>query len=342
MTIVHPLNADRVRDWDDFVARCPTATFFHRAGWRRVVEEAFGHKTHYLFAEKDGRITGVLPIVHIASRLFGNGLVSNAFGVYGGPAVSDPEALAPLDAAAAALMDEKGAGYLEYRSLERLHPDWPCKDELYVTFRRPIDPDREKNLKAIPRKQRAVVRQALERPLAAELDPDTDRFFAIYAQSVRNLGTPVFSPRYFRLLKEEFGEDCQVMIVSHDGMPVTALISFFFRDEVLPYYAGGLPEARKTGAFDFMYWRVICDAAERGIKTYDFGRSKVGTGHFAFKKNWGFTPQPIFHEYRLPNGGAPPDVNPLNPKYQLFIAAWKRLPLAVANRLGPLIARDLG
>ena len=340
--IVRELTADRFAEWDDFVARCETATFFHRAGWQRVIAESFGHRTHYLYAEQNGTIRGVLPLVHIASRLFGNTLVSNAFCVYGGPAALDEAARAALDRSATALLSQLGADCLEYRQLARTHPDWPCKDGLYATFRRAIDPDPDANLKAIPRKQRAVVRQSLERNLAVEEDATVDRFFDLYALSVRNLGTPVFAKRYFANLKRVFGGDCEVLVVLHDGKPVCGVMSFYFRDEVLPYYAGASPAVRGLGGYDFMYWHLLRQGAQRGLRIFDFGRSKAGTGAFAFKKNWGFAPQPIFHEYQLKPGCSIPDINPLNPKYRLFIAAWKRLPLPIANALGPVIARDLG
>jgi FemAB-related protein (PEP-CTERM system-associated) len=340
--VVRGLTADRIAAWDDFVASCGAATFFHRAGWQRVIAESFGHRTHYLYAERDGEIRGVLPLVRIASRLFGSSLVSNAFGVYGGPAALDAAARRALDDAAVALMRSLGADCLEYRQLVRSHPDWPCRDDLYATFRRAIDPDPASNLKAIPRKQRAVIRQSLTHGLTVADDPDIERFFALYALSVRNLGTPVFAKRYFAALKREFGSDCEVLIALHGGKPVCAVMSFYFRDEVLPYYAGAGAAARQLGAYDFIYWHILRAAAERGLKIFDFGRSKLGTGAFAFKKNWGFAPQPIFHEYQLKPGQAIPDINPLNPKYRLFIQIWKRLPLPIANRLGPLIARDLG
>ncbi len=340
--VVRALTADRVASWDDFATGCGEATFFHRAGWQHVIAQSFGHRTHYLYVEQDGVILGILPLVHVASRLFGNSLVSNAFGVYGGPAALDPQARAALDRAAIALMKSLGADCLEYRQLARAHPDWPCRDNLYATFRRPIDPDPEVNLKAIPRKQRAVIRQSLARGLTIVADSGIERFFALYALSVRNLGTPVFAKRYFANLKREFGTDCEVLIAEHDGQPVCGVMSFYFRDEVLPYYAGASPAARNLGAYDLIYWHLLREAAVRGLKIFDFGRSKHGTGAFAFKKNWGFSPQPIFHEYQLKPGQAIPDINPLNPKYRLFINAWKRLPLPIANTLGPLIARDLG
>jgi FemAB-related protein (PEP-CTERM system-associated) len=339
---IRELTPDRADDWDAFVLRCPEATFFHRAGWQQVVERSFGHRTYYLYAEQDGAIRGVLPLVHIKSRLFGNSLISNAFCVYGGPAALDDAARAALDRRAIGLMTTLGADCLEYRQLARTHPDWPAKDGLYATFRRAIDPDPDVNLKAIPRKQRAVVRQSLERNLTVAENDGLDRFFALYGESVRNLGTPVFGKRFFRNLKEVFGADCAILTVLHDDKPVCSVMSFYFRDEVLPYYAGATPAVRTLGGYDFMYWHLLSDGARRGLKLFDFGRSKHGTGAFSFKKNWGFTPQPIFHEYQLKPGGVIPDINPLNPKYRLFINAWKRLPLPVANIIGPLIARDLG
>lgn len=328
--------------WDAFVVGCPEATFFHRFGWREVVTRAFGHRTHYLLAERGGAVCGVLPLVHIRSRLFGNALVSNAFCVYGGPAAGDDEARAALDGGAASLMDRLGTDHLEYRLLRRLHPDRPCKEGFYATFRRTIGADPEKNLKAIPRKQRAVVRQSLERDLRLEHDDGIERFHAIYAESVHGLGTPVFGRALFRELRRVFRDDCRIVTVLHEGRPVTTCLSFYFRDEVLPYYAGGLAAARSTGAYDFMYWQIMSEAAAEGRRVFDFGRSKIGTGAFSFKKNWGFTPLPLFHEFRLKPGHAIPENNPLNPKFRLFIAAWKKLPLAVANLAGPLIAKDLG
>lgn len=341
---VHGLEDTGAARWDAFVDATSSATFFHRAGWRRVIEQAFGHRCYFAYAERDGEICGVLPLAHVNSRIFSNGLISNAFGVYGGPAVSDPAAAAALDAYAIDLMDRVGADFVEYRCRERSRADWQCKDDLYVTFRRSIDPSSEVNLKAIPRKQRAVVRKALKAGVLSDaLDDDVERLYRVYATSVRNLGTPVFSKRYFRILKEEFGTDCEVLTVTDpDDQPVAAVMSFFFRDEVLPYYGGGTAEARRYGANDFMYWRVMERSLERGCRLFDFGRSKAGTGSFSFKKNWGFVPQPLHYEFNLRNGSEVPDVNPLNPKYQLFIALWKRRPLPVANAFGPFIVRNLG
>jgi len=333
-------DSDRDR-WEAFVAACPEATFFHRFGWRRVVEEGLRHRTRFLLAERDGALAGVLPLAQVRSLLFGHNLVSLPCCVYGGVAATDPDAVRALTDAACRLAQDLGVDALEMRNLAPREPNWPRKD-LYVTFRKEITADPEANMKAIPRKQRAVVRKAIQAGLAARQVQDLDRFFGIYAASVRNLGTPVFPRKYFRLLSEEFGPDCELAVVSHAGQDIASVMSFYFRDQVLPYYGGSLPAARGVGGNDFMYWDLMSRAGARGVRLFDYGRSKQGAGSYSFKKNWGFEPQPLHYEYHLVRAKEVPQVNPNNPKYHYFIETWKRLPLAVANAIGPFLARNLG
>ncbi len=220
--------------WDEFVSGCAEATFFHRAGWKTVIERAFGHRTKFLYAEAGGRIEGVLPLAEMKSILFGHALVSLPFCVYGGIAAESERARRALDEAAGALAEEWRVDHLEYRSLAPHHPEWAHTD-LYVTFRKAIDPDVERNLSEIPRKQRAMVRKGIKAGLKSETDEGVERFFAAYAHSVHRLGTPVFSKRYFQTLREVFGPDCEVLTVTGDGRLVASVMSFYFRDEVLPY-----------------------------------------------------------------------------------------------------------
>lgn len=327
--------------WDRFVFGCPAATFFHRAGWKEVIERAFGHRTHFLLAEENGAIQGVLPLAEIDSRLFGHSLSSLPFCVYGGIIASTEPARQALDLAAQRLAASRNVDFLEYRNMAPFHTDWPSKD-LYVTFRKEIDPDLEQNMLAIPRKQRAMVRKGIKAGLVSEIDDGVERFFSVFADNVHRHGTPALPKRYFALLKEIFGSDCEVLTVVKDGQVLSSVLSFYFRDEVLPYYAGDTLDARDVAANDFKYWELMRRACERGIKVFDYGRSKRGTGPFDFKKNWGFEPQPLCYEYQLHRAKAVPDTNPLNPKYRLFIKLWQHLPLSVANAIGPHIVRNLG
>lgn len=339
---IRQLDADNRQRWDRFVDGCPEATFFHQSGWQEVIRRAFNHDTYFLYAEADGKIQGVLPLGHIRSHLFSNALISAPFCVYGGIAANTVQARIALEQAACSLADSLAVDYLEIRNRERLHPDWPTKDNLYVTFRKAIAPDPDANMKAIPRKQRAMVRKGIQAGLVSEIDESVERFYAVYSESVRNLGTPVFALKYFRILKEVFGEDCEVLTVTQDGHAVASVMSFYFRDEVLPYYGGGTAGAREVKGNDFMYWEVMRRACRRGIRIFDYGRSKIDTGSYSFKKNWGFESEPLHYEYRLIKAKEIPDINPLNPKYRLFINLWRHLPLSMSRLLGPIISRNLG
>ncbi len=337
-----PNDATEAARWDAYVMTCPEATFFHRAGWQNIVREVFHHDTYFLYAEAGGVIQGVLPLGHVNSWLFGNSLVGLPFAVYGGVAASTLQAAQALECEAQALAGRLGVGHLEWRNMTRRHPSWPEQD-VYVTFRKAILPNEEANMLAIPRKQRAMVRKGIQHGLRSEIDNDVDRFFDLYADNVRRHGTPAMPKRYFDALLSEFGPDCEVLTVTTtEGRALSSVLSFYFRDEVLPYYAGDDESARHLAANDFKYWELLRRACGRGLRVFDYGRSKQGTGSYAFKKNWGFEPSPLHYEYCLYKRATIPQTNPSNPKYRLLIAAWRRLPLPVANWLGPMVVRSLG
>lgn len=338
---IHTLGlADEPR-WDDFAAAAPAATFFHRSGWRRVIEQGAGLSTHYLYAEEQGTVTGILPMAHVHSRLFGNALVSTPFCVEGGAVASDAATRQALETAANDLGRSLGVDWVEFRNTADSGSGRPQK-ALYALFRKAIDRDEAALLATIPRKQRAVIRKAETKGLECRPSADPDQFYDLYAESVRNLGTPVFPRSLFRQLPEVFGDACRILEVRHQGRPLAAVLSFYFRDAVMPYYVGAKPESRGLHAQDYLYWQLMRNAAEEGRRCFDFGRSKVGTGAYGYKRHWGVEPQPLHYEYELIRAVQVPDLNPLNPKYRLFIALWKRLPLPLSKLIGPPLARHLG
>jgi FemAB-related protein (PEP-CTERM system-associated) len=328
--------------WDAFVLACPQASFFHLAGWARALDRVFHHPLYLLYAERAGRIEGVLPLAQVKSMLFGHAVVSLPFAVYGGVAADNTEAASALEAEAARLTQQLGAQHLELRHVERRHADWPMQD-LYVTFRKPILPEEEANMLAIPRKQRAMVRKGIKNGLVSRIDPGVDRFFALYADNVHRHGTPALPKRWFQALCDEFGADCDVLTVeSAEGKPLSSVLSFYFRGELLAYYAGDDESARDLACNDFKYWELMRHGLARGCTVFDYGRSKLGTGPYAFKKNWGFEPTPLHYEYQLYKRDAVPQNNPNNPKYKLLIETWRRMPIGLANALGPMLVRSLG
>jgi FemAB-related protein (PEP-CTERM system-associated) len=327
--------------WDSFVAAAPGGTFFHLSGWRDVIERVGGHRTHYLCASRNGTITGVLPLAEVKSALFGHSLVSTPFCVYGGAVAATERDRVALEQHARALAERLNVDYLELRNIEASAGSWESK-ELYVTFRKTIVADDDANMKAVPRKQRAMIRKGIEAGLTSNVDRDVDRFYDMYAISVRNLGTPVLAKRFFAALLDQFGEAVDILTVTQGRKPVSSVLSFYFRDEVLPYYGGGIVAARDVKANDFMYWELMRHAVKRGVALFDFGRSKVGTGSYRFKTHWGFEPQALKYQYHLVRSLRVPDLSPLNPKYRAMIATWKRLPVPITRIIGPWVARYLG
>lgn len=340
--MINMLDQTRFNDWDSYITSSENSTFFHMSGWKKIVEDALGHDVHYYYYEQEGKIKGVLPLTHVKSMLFGNALISSAFCVYGGIVADNQQIFDELDQFACQLADKLGVDYLEFRYKSVQVQDRPRK-QLYVTFRKDMYEDVERNMQSIPRKQRAMIRYGIEVGLTSQVDLDVDDFYFLYSQSVRNLGTPVLPKKYFQVLKDVFGDNCEILTVKdRDGNSISSVMSFYFKDEILPYYGGGGPLARQLKANDFMYWEVMKRAVNRGVKIFDFGRSKEGTGSYRFKKHWGFEPQALSYEYYLVKTDNIPDVNPLNPKYQYFIAAWKKLPLVVSQVVGPFLAKNLG
>jgi FemAB-related protein (PEP-CTERM system-associated) len=328
-----------------FVHGHPDGTPFHLPAWSAAVARGCRQHSHYLVAEAGSTIQGVLPLTEIQSQLFGRALVSAGFGVGGGILADTPEAAASLAEAAWELARQLGCPTLELRG--GVHPGagWHDESATYLDFARPLAADETAELAAIPRKQRAEVRKSLE----AELDvsagchrDDVDAHYAVYAESVRNLGTPVFPRALFAEVLGEFGNSADVLIVRHRGSAVAGVLSLYWNGTVYPYWGGGTLAARALRANDRMYFALMNHARERGCTRFDFGRSKVGTGAAAYKKNWGFEGLPLTYYRRTADGATPRVINPLSPKYRLQIALWRKLPLPVANIVGPWISRGLG
>jgi FemAB-related protein (PEP-CTERM system-associated) len=328
--------------WDRYVLGHPDATFFHLWGWRCVVERTFGYRPIYLAAgDRDG-VRGALPLFEVRNLLFGRSLVSVPFAVLGGVCADDPETAGALLRAAVLEAEMRKVRYLELRNARPVGGRFVRKD-LYVTFERPIDRDPDRNMAAIPRNQRRSIRIGQKAGLESrvggkELLPG---FYDVYAHSVRNLGTPVFPRPLFENLLDEFGEACRILSVWHEGTMVAAVMTFFFRDRVMPYYGGALRQTFPLAANDFMYWELMQYAAARGFSVFDFGRSKRDSGSYHFKRHWGFEPVPLAYEYHLVTQKHVPDTSPRNPAFSLPIRLWKRLPVPVTKVVGPWIARSL-
>ncbi|MEO5938555.1 MAG: FemAB family XrtA/PEP-CTERM system-associated protein [Sphingomonas sp.] len=332
---------------DDYVRRHPDATPFQLSGWNVAVARACGQIAHCLIAQTaDGEIVGVLPLTEIRSALFGKALVSTGFAVDGGILTRRDAVAEALAASAWALAEKLGCPSLELRGGPAPGKDWIVDDTTYLGFSRDLAADDEAQLLAIPRKQRAEVRKSLDGELQVTIGnrpKDLAMHYAVFSESVRNLGTPVFPAKLFREIAKELGDRADVVTVSHRGTPHASVFSLYLNGTVYPFWGGGTREARALKANDRLYYELMRHARpNKGCTRYDFGRSKAGTGVAAFKKNWGFEGVPLRYAKRVAPGETPREMNPMSPKYRLQVAVWKRLPLWLANTMGPVIAKGLG
>jgi FemAB-related protein (PEP-CTERM system-associated) len=342
--IAEPDDAQHI---DAFVRAHPESTPFHRTAWSRAVAKGCGQKAHYLIAEAgDGAIAAVLPMTEVGSSLFGRALVSSGFAVDGGVLCRSDAAAEKLVAHALTLAIDLKCPTVELRGGPLPQSGWYIDETNYQGFARDLAKDDEAELLAIPRKQRAEVRKALGFDLTVDIgtaQQDRDAHYAVYATSVRNLGTPVFPRALFNAMLAEFGDDADILTVRHQGRAIASVLSLYHNGTVMPYWGGGTADARTWRGNDMMYYALMLHARQdKACTRFDFGRSKTGTGPAAFKRNWGFEPQVLTYAKYAADGQKPREINPLNPKYRLQVQLWQKLPLWIANRVGPFIAKGLG
>jgi FemAB-related protein (PEP-CTERM system-associated) len=335
-TRVEPLAA---RDeWEAFVHATPGATFFHRVGWKEVLEQSFGFRAHYLAARRDGDLVGVLPLCELRPPLGKPRLLSLPFAVEAGISAADDAARRALEDAAITHAQAIGARSLELR--DGLGGDaFQVQADLYCRFRRSLSPCDAENFARIPRKQRRMIRLGQRSGLCARVDADIDVFYDLYARSQRRLGTPLLPRRYFEALRRHFAEASLILTVWHAKTAVAAVFSFLFGDRILPYYAGSREDYFRYAINDFMYWELMRLARQRGITIFDFGRSRRGSGAFHFKRHWGFEPEPLGYRIRSFGSGTAPRRTVDDPRVRILRWGWKRLPLALTTKIGPLFAR---
>tara|TARA_R110002167_G_scaffold185375_2_gene385952 strand:+ start:1196 stop:2242 length:1047 start_codon:yes stop_codon:yes gene_type:complete len=335
--------AEDLARWDAFVDQCERGSFFHLSGWKQIVEQVFKHKSHFMFAEQDGAIVGVLPLVEQKSFLFGHTLVSTPFCVYGGVASDSDDVMVFLEDKAIELAQHLSVDYLELRYPFARNNAAYTEKCAHSAFGCVIPEDDEAILAAVKKKQRANIRHSLKNNLTHRVDKDTSTAYQVYSESVRNLGTPVFSASYFGALQQIFGERCDVLTVEHQGRAVSSVLSFYYKGQVLPYYGGGLDEARALKSNDYMYYQLMCSAkSSKQTNYFDFGRSKDDSGAFKYKRTWGMEPQPLHYMFYLVKATELPNLSPNNPKYKFFINMWKKLPVAVSRFIGPFLSKYLG
>jgi len=338
-TVTVATEADRAA-WDAYVATAHDATGYHEWAWREVFARAFGHDAVYLAArDAGGAVRGVLPIVVIKSLLFGKTMTSLPFVNYGGVLADDDVVANALVDAAGVEARARGAKHVELRHFGRRFPELPCKAHK-VTMRLALQPGMWDRL---DRKVRNQVRKAEKSELTvdrggAELLGD---FYAVFTRNMRDLGTPVYARRFFDEVLRAFPGRARVLVVRLKGAPIAAGITYRTGGLIEVPWASSIREHNNLCPNHLLYWHAIETAVAEGVGVFDFGRSTPDEGTYKFKEQWGAEPVALHWEYWLPSGSAVPDQTPKNPKFRLAIETWKRLPLWLANAMGPKIVRGI-
>jgi FemAB-related protein (PEP-CTERM system-associated) len=308
--------------------------------WKRIIEKAFKYESRYLFIEERGSIRGVLPLFMVSNVLFGRCLISTPIAVYGGVCADDERMSGQLRRAACQMAERERVQYLELREQRPIAEQGFQTKKLYVTFDLELPRNLDELLRGFPRDTRYMIRKAQKHDLQAVVDNrQLDAFYEVYSRSFANLGTPVFSKRLFRIVLDELGDQCELTTVWQGKKALAAVLSFRFRDWILPYFGGSLPESRPFAANNFMYYEVMRRALEGGVRYFDFGRSKLGSGSYAFKTQWNMRERSLPYQFFLVRRKSMPNFSPANPKFTLAISLWKGLPLSVTRLLGPAMVR---
>ncbi len=330
------------QDWDQYVEEHPEGSFFHLFGWGEVIKSTYGYEPVYLVARRHDRVVGLALFVDVKAPLLGRSLISTAFTVGGGPIGDDPAVVDALGQSIIQIGEDRRVQYIEIRKNNLSLENWHTKSGKHAEFSLEIPVDPDLHLKSVPRKRRADLRKALAMGEAGELqlryEDDVDSFYSLYARSLRRLGTPVMPKKFLQELLRVFASRIDISFVDHKGVCVAGLFSFHFKECALPYYVGMAPGSRECRAHDFIYWSAMRRAISLGHTIFDFGRSKINSGPYQYKKLWGAVPQPLSYQYKLIRAHEAPGVNPNNPKFLYFSEAWKKLPLPVANIVGPVLA----
>ena len=326
--------------WDEYVASRTEACGAHAWRWRTVFEKAFNHETVEKAALRGERVCGVLPLVGFESFLFGRTLWSLPDLIYGGVVADDDIVREALVCEAESIALARRCRSVELRHVAAQFPTLPCRQHKVAML---LDDLSTLSWERLDKKVRNQIRKAQKSDLTVEHGgPELlDAFYAVFSRNMRDLGTPVYSRRFFATVLEVFPERAALHVVRLGSKPVAAGLTFRTRRTVEIPWASSVRDFNHLCPNYLLYWSVLESARANGGHVFDFGRSTPGEGTFKFKEQWGAHPVPLHWEYVLPAGTPIPNTSPTNPKYAAAIALWKRLPLPVANCLGPYVVRGI-
>jgi len=330
-------NADK---WDAYVDASAQGNLYHSSKFLKNLEDSFGYQGVFIWAEEDGEIVGVLPLMSVPS------LMSKSPRLIGLPASTCSGAIGKSAEAVQSMLDlgskltrDLNAKYLELRQQIQAGSTLITKDS-YVTFIYNLENGSGELWDALNRKTRGSIRKAEKSGLEIEVDSgDLSTFYNLYIRRLRDLGSPPYPLSFFRKLMKEFGDSVKISLVKKGDRIIASCFSIIYKDTIHAMLAGADRRHLSLNPYSLMYWKIIESAASQGVKYFDFGRSRLGTGSYDFKKNWGFPSTQLYYQYYLGSAQKHPQLESGSILTRTFQITWRLLPLPVVAWLGPKIRK---
>jgi FemAB-related protein (PEP-CTERM system-associated) len=322
--------------WDTYVRRHAHGTPFHLTAWKYCIENTYGFEPTYLAAVESEKLVGLLPLFLVKNLVIKRALISSPFAVYGGVLADSEEVRSALVDHAGALGKELEVEYIDLRNAYPEQCAFPPNVDRYATFTKAVPETEELLLESLPKKTRNMARKALKTPFTTRIETsDIENFEALHAKTLRRLGTPCFPKQHFREILKNFQGMVDIREVSLKDHVMAVSMNFYFRETMHIYYAAADQTYTALAPNTFMYFDQLRWAGQNGIRTFEFGRSKKGTGPFEFKTHWGTEMRELPYNVMLVRRQRMPNYSPTNSKFSLAISVWKHLPMPVTRMIGP-------
>ena len=338
--VVEELNQNEYSQWDEFVEKNDDGTFYHLTGWKELVEKVYRFKSFYLIAKENNKITGILPLFLTKDIFFGKKLISVPFAVTGGVCGESSQAEDILIEKAIELTRKLNVDYLELRQFREQPGNW-VMNKNYSMLLLKLNPDTDKLWKNLQQNTRRSVRRAKEKGLEVRLESkNLDEFYELYAQGQRDFGTPIMNYKWLKDLFNNFSDHHTIATVYKDGKPIVSKFIRRFKKKVGTIFSHVLKEYRNLYPHHLLTWEIIENYSKQGYTYFDFGRTLLNTGTYKFKISWGAKPKQLNYHYYLHKAKAIPDTSHGSSKRQGLSKLWKKIPVPIANTLGPIIRRN--
>jgi FemAB-related protein (PEP-CTERM system-associated) len=332
--------AGTAAEWDAFGSAQAGWTAFHRLAWRDVIQQVHRRECPYLGArDVSGALRGILPLVRLKSTVFGHYLVSMPYLNYGGP-LGDDDAIRALVDHADAMATRDKVKLLELRSARELPVDLPVSHRK-ITVVLPLEGGAEAVFGRFKAKVRSQIRRPAKEGVTVKIGADqVDAFYEVFAEHMRDLGTPAQPRAFFRAIAEAFGDDVWFATSWLDGRPIACGAGFRWAGEFEITWASSLRAHSRVSANMGLYWALIERAASEGISRFNFGRCTPGSATHTFKLQWGGADEPLWW-YAGRGMGAAVTPSPDSAKFRAAVSVWRRLPRVVTDAVGPLVVRNI-